>query len=326
VDISREQDLLTVPSNIEYTKKGQVCVLLKGAKASKHFYPASGTTGCATGIACEELQAILVSLHITFLQFVEANECKRYKELWRMYMSEKHLQEACTLQHWWSQLQGWRTWSREAANRLHLQDMDLFMTNGPHTRMDAYNRADIGGVSFRASHLDDKWESKNSYFLQSSYDPAQCAQDFFVWVGRFQQFLEVVPPWQHSAAPSRTTMEFGVVKWCEVPLPAVLPLSDLPLIVKDEFLPPSHESAYKYAVWDLANVVPTNVAVVALDEHFHLRNIMHRGRTVSWRKLQVAIPSDWHWLPGYCCANGYCVAASEATLHDRDEHADGHEG
>ena len=311
------------PANIEYTTTGNVQVVLKGAKSKKVYYPASSSTGCATGAVREELQAVLVSLHITFLHFVEGHQAARYQELWQKYKLEQGMTEATNLRQWWSQLQSWRTWGRGAADRLHLREMDVHMTSGPHTAMDTYNRADIGGVSFRAKQLDIKWDSTNSYFLPKSYDGNQSARDFFVWVGQFQTFIEVVPPWYYSEDPQATVMRFGVVKWCEAPSPAMLPLSDLPLIVKGEFLPISEENGYKYAVWDVTNVVPTNVAIVGLDEHFQLGRTVHRRRAISWKKVQAAIPADWHWLPGYCAAHGFCAACSEVDPQDGQQAGQG---
>ena len=163
------------------------------------------------------------------------------------------------------------------------------MTNGPHTRMATYNRADIGGVNFRIKRIDDSWESTNSYFLLDSHAHVQTTDDFFVWVGQFQDFIEVVPPWEYMGHPRSTVMHFAVVRWCTSPSPAILPLSDLPLILRNEFLPWSCENGYKYAVWDLTHVVPTNVAIIDLNKHFAIGQCMHRGRRFTWKMLQAVM-------------------------------------
>ena len=109
-------------------------------------------------------------------------------------------------------------------------------------------------------------------------------------------------------------MHFGVVKWCAALSPAMLPLSDLPLILHNEFLPSNAENGYKYAVWDLANVVPTNVAVVDLDQHFSRERFFHRENRITWKGVQAAIPTHWHWLPGYLASQGLCSTSIETMV------------
>ena len=123
----------------------------------------------------------------------------------------------------------------------------------------------------------------------------------------------MVLPWEYKNDPRSTVMHFAVVRWCTYPSPAMLPLSDLPLILRNEFLPWSCENSYKYAVWDLTHVVPTNVAIVDLDKHFAIGRCMHRGRRITWKMLQAVIATDWHWLPGYCITQGFCGAHNLAN-------------
>ena len=294
----REQ--LGCSSNIEYNTTGRVEVVLKGCATYIDYHPRAGNVREVNKLH----KAVLVSLHLAFLQIDDEQQGRRYKELWDSYVQEEGLAEPTSLRGWWTQLQKWSEWSRQARQRLNLQEMDMLMAQGPHRTMKTHSRAEIGGVPFRAKHLDAKQDSNNSYFFPLVADEAS-TEDFFVWVGQFCTSIDVVPPWEYTGNSESTLMHFGVTKWCTLPSPAMTPKSNLPLIVSDSFLSMNEENGYKYAVWDLNNVAPTNVAVIGVDRHIYLEGVSYKGRRLTWQTLQVAFPTDWHCLPGYWRGHGY---------------------
>ena len=250
-------------------------------------------------------QAVLVSLHLTFLQMDDVQPGERYRELWNGYMHDKGFTEPASLQQWWTALREWRNWSCDVQSTCNLNEQDMLMTQGPHRNMTTYTRAKIGGSDFRTRAMDSNVSSNNSYFLPFVSSEDVAAGGFPVWVGQFQSFIQVVPPWEYTGQPGSTVLHFGVARWCATPTPASTPISDLPLVMRDKFLPISEDNGYRFAAWPLHCVVPTNVAVVDLDEHFILRQTRYNRRIVTWAELQAAFPTDWHWIPGYWAVNGF---------------------
>ena len=250
-------------------------------------------------------QAVLVSLHLTFLQMDDVQPGERYRELWNGYMHDKGFTEPASLQQWWTALREWRNWSCDVQSTCNLNEQDMLMTQGPHRNMTTYTRAKIGGSDFRTRAMDSNVSSNNSYFLPFVSSEDVAAGGFPVWVGQFQSFIQVVPPWEYTGQPGSTVLHFGVARWCATPTPASTPISDLPLVMRDKFLPISEDNGYRFAAWPLHCVVPTNVAVVDLDEHFILRQTRCNRRIVTWAELQAAFPTGWHWIPGYWAVDGF---------------------
>ena len=86
---------LTRPG-IDYTTRGRVQSSLHGGATVVDF-----RLDASDGLQLNRLQqAVLVSLHLTFLQLDDVEPGERYGEVWDRYMHDKGCTEPASLQQW----------------------------------------------------------------------------------------------------------------------------------------------------------------------------------------------------------------------------------